>query len=84
MTKRPRGVCVRGIVVTDHALVRWLERVEGVDLKEIARAIVTNSHADRMKQHPYSDIDLPKLGVTIVVRGGRAVSVIPRNKRGAA
>jgi hypothetical protein len=29
------------IVVTDHAIVRYLERVKGVDIEEIRRSIVT-------------------------------------------
>ena len=84
MSKRPRGVCVRGVVVTDHALVRFLERCKSLDVKAIAREIVTNEHAARIKRHPYSDIDCPALGVIIVVRQGRVISVVPRGKKGAA
>ena len=84
MNKRPRGVCVRGVQVTDHALVRYLERVHGIDMKQVAREIVTNERAVQIKRHPYSHIDCPKLKVNFVVRQGRVISVVPRGKKGAA
>jgi sugar-specific transcriptional regulator TrmB len=59
------------IVVTDHALVRFLERIEGVDIEAIRSKIRTMVHG---KIDPKSDHDI------VVDEDSRAVFVVRRGQ----
>lgn len=62
--------------VTDHAVVRWLERVEGVDLeayREAFRAGAASVHFTEAAIY----IDVPAHGVHLVIRNGVITTVIP-------
>jgi hypothetical protein len=72
---------ISDVGVTDHALVRWLERVHGVDLEryraEIRAALVAGGFD---LPAPGSDagvyIDAPSFGVFLVVRAGAVATVL--------
>lgn len=59
--------------VSDHALVRWLERVHGVDM-EWFRAALAN---DIARLVALDNQLINRDGVTYLIRGGRLVSVTP-------
>lgn len=62
--------------VTDHAVLRWIERVRGVDLEEVRGEIL-----DQGREHwiatGVASLKLPTLGVVLVVRDGVVVTVKP-------
>ncbi|MFN3523923.1 MAG: hypothetical protein ACK4YQ_16880 [Phenylobacterium sp.] len=72
---------ISDVGVTDHALVRWLERVHGVDLEryreEIRAALVAGGFD---LPQPAGDaglyIDAPGVGVFLVVRAGVVATVL--------
>jgi hypothetical protein len=72
---------VDDIIVTDHAIVRWLERVEGVDLDRVRaeiRRIINSGYSD-----PKSDqnvfIDEQTVAVVVTRRDRTAVTVLDKN-----
>ncbi|WP_456403519.1 hypothetical protein [Hydrogenimonas sp.] len=71
---RSRSKC-DGIVVTDHAVIRYLERVVGVDIGAVKRkisggAVVKCAAAIGDGRYPIEP------GVKAVVRGGKVVTII--------
>jgi hypothetical protein len=69
------------IDVTDHAIVRWLERVCGVDIEkfrtEIRAAFFAGgiSHLGDLADEAATYIDVPGHGVHLVVRCGCVTTV---------
>lgn len=65
-------------VVTDHAVIRWLERVEGIDMKAIRKKILNTDvqSALKMKASSYTSEDM-----IYKFRNGRVITVIARGKR---
>lgn len=64
----------RPIPVTDHAVLRWLERVEGLDIAAL-RASIGRSGAVGA-EHGATFVVVP--GAKLVVADGRVVTVYPR------
>ncbi|MFN3513432.1 MAG: hypothetical protein ACK41C_10325 [Phenylobacterium sp.] len=67
--------------VTDHAVVRYLERVVGADIErireEIRKAVVAGGFDPAAETAPASIyIDVPAYGVHLVLRAGEVVTVI--------
>lgn len=71
--------------VTDHAVVRWLERVMGVDLEAYRVEIRDAFRAGAASVH-FTEaaiyIDVPAHGVHLVVRNGVITTVIPSDFEG--
>jgi hypothetical protein len=69
----------RPMHVTDHALIRWLERVEGLDVEALrqriaARAARCHAAATQMSVNP--DYVVKGDGIRLVVRGAVIVTVL--------
>lgn len=65
-------------IVTDHALVRYIERVLGVNLQEVRRAILTDSIKAAVKGGAASvTID----GFTYIIENGRITTIIKGRQR---
>ena len=57
---------------TDHALLRYVERVMGVDIEQLKEEILPGHHKLMIKE----DCKITKNGYTLVVRGNSVVTVI--------
>lgn len=64
------------VQVTDHAVIRWLERVEGQDI-EAARRSILACDPDRWIARGAAGLLLPQLGVRLVAHAGTIKTVIP-------
>lgn len=64
--------------VTDHAVLKYLERVEGVDVERARRSLVDEETATRIKQ--LRSGTFPRDGYRLKVRDGTVVTVLPPKK----
>lgn len=62
--------------VTDHAVLRWIERVRGVDLDQV-RAEILAQGREQWVAEGVASVKLPELGVVLVARDGVVVTVKP-------
>ena len=67
-------------VVTDHALVRWLERVHGMDLDKIREQILDHGR-DAWVAQGAAKVHVPSLQITLVAVEGRVVTVTSKADR---
>ncbi len=65
-----------GVDVSDHAVLRWLERADGTDVEALRRAIGNTCRAAVLA----GATKFCCHGVTYVIRDGTVVSVIPGEK----
>jgi hypothetical protein len=63
------------VIITDHAIIRWLERVEGVDLEPI-RQTMRMMVAGRVSPHTENDIVVGEKGVIVTRRGLAVVTAL--------
>lgn len=74
-------VCAETIIrssrVTDHALVRWLERVEGLPVDEMRRAILSRPAVLQGLALGATGIQLRDLDAHLVIVDRRIVTVRP-------
>lgn len=72
--KRLKGLVekAREPFVTEHALLRYLERVKGVDLDELEREILTPERTAMIKNVPNCDINVH--GIKFIVRDGAVIT----------
>lgn len=66
-------------VVTDHALVRYLQRVMGIDVDRFRRDLVADGRAKLIETMGEGRVATPD-GVVLIVVDGRVVSVLDRNE----
>lgn len=66
-------------VITDHAMLRWLERVAGVDLEEVRAAILSDGRAAWVAAGS-TYIRVPALDVAVVADQGRVITIIPTSR----
>lgn len=64
------------VQVTDHAVIRWLERVEGQNVERARQAILA-CDPDGWIARGAAGLLLPSLGVRIVARAGTIKTIIP-------
>ena len=72
----------RRLIVSDHARVRYLQRVEGLDIRELDKLILTDSVREQHKafgngRYPLGD------GACAIVNNNTVVSVWKRRQRRA-
>ena len=66
-------------IITEHALLRYLERVKGIDLGQIQKEIMTEYMIDMIKRIHSGKIPIPGMnGVRVIVRNESIVSVESR------
>jgi hypothetical protein len=63
--------------VTQHALIRFLERVKGVDLEEAINEMVPDTLESQMEVVGYNGKFPGPPGFQIVVKDGVVITVIP-------
>ncbi len=68
------------IMVSDHAVVRWLERHKGMDLEAVRNDIIK---AARPHVNGKSEIDLGD-GLILLMDGFRVVTIMPKENRRVA
>lgn len=66
--------------VTDHAVVRWMERVLDVDVDAIREQILEQGRDSWIAQGAVS-VQIPELKVTLVAKDGTVITVKSRGKR---
>lgn len=76
---------MKGPWVSDHALIRYLERVEGRDMEGLRRQISASlARANDMAQTFGLDSHVNVGAAVFVLRGGSVVTVLDRARRVAA
>ena len=73
---------VNGITITDHAIVRYLERGIGINIKELLTDMLESAHvtSERMGQrNPHTAVwySIPSKGVKLIAYGKNIVTIIP-------
>lgn len=63
--------------VTDHALVRYLERVEGYPVAAVRQAMLINPTVLQALALGASAVQLPELGVRMVIQDRRILTLTP-------
>lgn len=66
--------------VSDHAVVRWLEHVHGLDAADVRREILGEHRGDWVSQGSLM-IQVPRLRVTLLNRDGVVVTVLPHHTK---
>jgi hypothetical protein len=63
--------------ISDHAVVRWLERVAGVDIRRVREEIQAAVVAGGFEQAPAAGtfIDVPDHRIHLLVRDGQVITV---------
>ncbi len=67
------------IMVSEHAMLRYLDRIRGVDLQEVQDEILTQESIDIINQLGNCSINTPA-GFKIVVKNNTVVSVSQKEK----
>lgn len=62
-------------LVTDHALVRYMDRVMGIDVERLRRDLLRDGRADLVRSIGTGHLHTPE-GATLVVLDGTVVSVM--------
>lgn len=62
------------VVLTEHALLRYLERIQGVDLAEIKNNILDDTTKDQIKV--LGSGRFPKDGYTLIVKNNTIISIV--------
>ena len=66
-------------VVSEHAIIRWLERVKGIDLNQVRREIL-NGRTAQIRKLGTCNIKLPN-GMKMVVRGHVVVTILDKQQQ---
>lgn len=69
--------------ITDHAVVRWLEHVHGLNTADVRREILGEHRGDWLASGPFK-LRVPRLRVSLVVKDGVVVTILPHAKQGRA
>lgn len=64
------------LVVSEHALLRYLERVKGVDLEEIKQEMLTNKTQELFETLGPGKYPIEGASARLVVKGSTVVSVV--------
>jgi hypothetical protein len=68
------GISKKEIIISEHAILRYVERVIGIDLEEIKEKIIPKNSRDTIKK--IGDGKYPIDSHTIVIKNGVVVSVV--------
>lgn len=64
-------------IVTDHAIVRWMERVVGIDVRAKVEAdILSEGRKALIRKVGQGRIRVPGVDAVLLIRDGRVVSVL--------
>jgi chromosome segregation ATPase len=73
--KQINALTERDPLVTDHAIVRYFERVEGVNIKDVKKKILTDKVKTQINALGSGEFPLGS-GVRVVVRDNQVITVI--------
>jgi len=65
----------KGLIVTEHAILRYLVRVEGMDLQEVKEKILTSRIQDAYNKLRSNGKFPSGTGFRVVIRNGKIVTV---------
>ncbi len=65
--------------VTDHAVVRWLERFHGFDVDQIRAEVLGGDRRSWVAQGAWY-VRVPMLDVSLVARQGTVITILPSAK----
>lgn len=63
-------------LVTDHAVIRWLERVEGLNIESVRQHIIDHNVLTEMDLAEEPKWVKHYTGARVFVQGGRVVTVV--------
>ena len=66
--------------VSDHAVVRWLEIVRGLNIEAI-RAEILDQGREEWAAKGAVYVRVPELDVSLVAEQGRVISIVPNARR---
>lgn len=70
-----RSKTQKRLFVTDHAIVRYLERVKGVDIEAIKRELLPTPRAQAAFDAMGEQAKIVKPDCTLIVKSGKIVTV---------
>lgn len=73
--KQHRDWLAQGVLVSDHAVIRYLEAIHGLDIKRIREEMVAQGRADIVKQLRTCKVPISLTGAKLVARDGLIVTV---------
>lgn len=69
------------LTITDHAVLRWLERVGGLDIAAVREVILADMGASRRIQNPPRRYSVRTASAVYVIVDGAVVTVTPPRSR---
>lgn len=66
--------------VTDHAVVRWLEHVHGLDAADVRREILGENRGDWIAEGSLM-VHVPRLRLSLVTRDGAVVTILSHDRK---
>lgn len=69
----------RKIAISDHGLLRYLERVKGIDIEAIKKEMIPEELLE-LSDHDIKDLNYEKTGLKYVVKGNKIITVINKRK----
>lgn len=67
---------VRILPITDHAIIRWLERIDGVDIRALEERILTEDRRALLEFCHEGKIIVPSEGAELLIRDGTVITVV--------
>lgn len=69
----------RKITISEHGLLRYLERVKGIDIEAIKKEMIPEELLE-LSDHDIKDLNYEKTGLKYVVKGNKIITVINKRK----
>lgn len=69
----------RKITISEHGLLRYLERVKGIDIEAIKKEMIPEELLE-LSDHEIKDLNYEKIGLKYVVKGNKIITVINKRK----
>lgn len=69
----------RKIAISEHGLLRYLERVKGIDIEAIKKEMIPEELLE-LSDHDIKDLNYEKTGLKYVVKGNKIITVINKRK----
>lgn len=69
-------------IVSDHAVLRWLERVSGIDVRrQVAEVMLAEGREAAIKVMRNGNIKIAEADAVLVIEAGRVVTVLNASQR---
>lgn len=71
----------RASIVTDHAVVRWLERVTGIDVRATVESEMLADGRDQLiVEMGQGRLHLAAFNVILIIKDGKVLTLVPEDK----